>query len=316
MRIKRFCGENPLEVLAEVKRVLGEEALILSSRKREEAGRVLYEIMAAVDREEVPERGNGKAGKSPEILAELAEIKRLLQEALSEKLLRGRYLRLLEAGVPAFWASRFSDPLARLRERIRAHQPGPASRVQILVGLPGVGKTSSAFKLAAWWRYRKGRPVAVLALDRYRIGAKAEARRLGELLDLPVLAEGDLPPEGALLVVDTPAWGPNFREEELADLVGRFPEARIYPVLRTTESPEVLVAFLKGLRDFPLAGSILTYTDRLPFGPALGFLLEPESPPPAFVSGGPRVPEDWEEGTRSVLERVFLRGLNRIFTIE
>jgi len=315
VKIKRFCGENPLEVMAEIKRVLGEEALILSSRKTQKDGRVFYEIMAAVDREEMPEKENGDR-KGADLLAELAEIKALLREALADRLTRSRYLRLLEAGVPAFWASKFSDPLARIRERLRAYQPVPPPRIQILVGLPGAGKTSSAFKLAAWWRYRKRRPTAVLTLDRQRVGAQGEARRLGELLDLPVLSEGDPPPEDTFLVVDTPAWGPGFREEELGELLESLPGARVYPVLRATESPEVLAEFLRGLKGFPLVGCILTHTDRLVFGPALGFLLEPGGPPPVFLSGGPRVPGDWEEATRSGLERIFLRGLNRIFALE
>jgi len=310
VRIKRFSGENPLEVLAEVKRVLGEEALILSSRKKEEAGRVFYEITAAVDREEGPARGNGRG--QADLLAEILEIKALLREALAEKLVRSRYLRLLEAGAPAFWVSRFPDPLARLRERIRAYHPVPPSRIQVLVGLPGVGKTSSAFKLAAWWRYRKGKRAAVLALDRYRIGAEGEARRLGALLDLPVLSPEDPLPQEGLVVVDTPAWGRTFGTEELGGLVEGRREVRVYPVLRATESPEVLIRFLRELRGLPIAGCILTHTDRLGFGPALGFLLEPEGPAPVFFSAGPRVPEDWEEVTPSGLERLFLRGLNRI----
>ncbi len=325
MRIKRFRGENALEVLAQVKRELGEEALILSSRRVEEGGKFWYEITAAVDRDpapEVPEAGSlSMESPSPETLQEirneLSEIKGLLQEAFSEKVARSRYVKWLEMGIPPEVASEMEDPVSWIRERLARKGTSTLSRNLIFVGPAGAGRTSAVFKVATWFKYRQGQEVTVVTLNRHRVGARAEAMRLGELLEIPVLTElpNDLSQDGCLLV-DTPAWGWNFGPEELEDLLEKFPRARIQAVLKAVEHPQSLKRFLKEIENYPVEGLVLTQVDRLVSGLPLVFLLKDEWPVVSFISSGPRVPEDLTRATPEVLERIFIRGLKAVYDLK
>ncbi|MBX6423601.1 hypothetical protein [Thermosulfurimonas sp. F29] len=320
MRIKRFRGENALEVLARVKEELGEEALVLSSKRVEEGGRILYEIVAAVDREPLEENPGAREnsnGYLEDLREELSEIKALLRQALSGNLAAGRYLKLLEVGVPPRIASEMEDPVRWIRERVARRKASPLSRRLIFVGPAGSGKTSTVFKVAAWFRYRKGQRVRVVALNRHRIGAHSEALRLGELLEIPVHAAlpQEAPPE-EILLVDTPGWGSGFGPEELEDLLDRIPGARLQAVLNAAEHPLGLERFLGELRRYPVEGVVLTRVDRLVSGLPLTFLLEDEAVEISFVSSGPRVPEDLARATPEVLERIFMRGLNGLYELK
>ncbi len=320
MRIKRFRGENALEVLARVKKELGEEALILSSRRVEEEGKIFYEITAAVDQDpnpEVSESKNSSQDTLSDIRAELSEIKSLLREAFSEKIIQGRYVKLLEMGVLPEVASEMEDPVRWVRDRLSRKGASPLSRHLIFVGPAGAGKTSAVFKVAAWFKYRQGLEVTVVTLNRHRVGARGEALRLGELLEIPVKTE--LPetfPQRDCLLIDTPGWGWNFGPEELEALLERFPQARIQAVLNAVEQPLSLKRFLKELGDYPVEGLVLTQVDRMACGLSLSFILKDDLPGVSFVSSGPRVPEDLARATPEVLERIFMRGLKAVYDLK
>lgn len=319
MKIKRFYGKNPLEVITRVKEELGEEALILSSRRHNGEG--VYEIVAAIDgssAEGLPGGRPEEASAEPDLWRELREIKTLLREALSSPRGGERFLRLVELGIPPEVAQKMEeDPLSWLKTHLKRVAATPFSRCNIFVGPDGAGKTSSVFKIAAWFRYQRGEPVRVLSLDRHRIGALQEARRLGDLLEIPVDSEVPEPlPEGTYLLVDTPGWGGRFGPEDLREILEKIPQARVQLVLRATEHPLVLRPFLEQSADFPVEGVVLTHADRIYCGLSLGFLLERNLPGISFVSLGPRIPEDLARATEEVLEKIFLRGLNLVYGLQ
>ena len=317
MRIKKFWGENALEVIKEVKRELGEEALILSSGRVEKDGKLLYELTAAVDeRKEEPMRPPSE-GALEELKEEIKELKRLLQETFSFSRLKPYAWRWLEAGLPLSLAQEIEDPIKWVKTKLASWKESPLSRISILIGAPGAGKTSATFKIAAWLKYRCQQPVEVLSLDTKKIEAWSQAMRLGEWLEIPVRQDlSEVPSRSKWILVDTPSWGQFFREEDLGDLLSRLPQAQVQVVLKATENPRDLERFLKRLKGFPLGGLILTHVDWMSLGLNLGFLLQNGFPPVSFVSWGERVPEDLCRATPSVLERVFLRGLEEIYALK
>ncbi len=321
MRIKKFRGRNALEVLNEVKKTLGEEALILASRRVEEEGEVFYEITAAVDRpppEELRKERKATGEDLTGLREEVTAIRKMLEDLLSEKLSARRYVRLLEAGIPPELAREIEDPLEWLRKKIAERKETPLSRLQVYVGPPGAGKTTSVFKIAAWLRYRRGASVGVISLDARRIGARAQALRLGELLEIPVLVnEGveacqDFVENCEYVLFDTPAWGPSFRHEEIRALLEAYPQARVHLVLKAVEHPQNLRGFLEETTTLPVEGLVLTHLDRLRLGLTLGFLLQNGFPEVSFLSTGERVPEDLVRAQPEVLERIFRRGLESL----
>src|SRR4030095_13210106 len=83
----------------------------------------------------------------------------------------------LEPGVSLAAAlARTLDPLAA---------PDAGTRVRLLMGPAGDGKTTTLVKLAAREQQR-GRRVALVGTDTYRVGANAELETYGRVLGMPV----------------------------------------------------------------------------------------------------------------------------------
>lgn len=105
-----------------------------------------------------------------------------------------------------------------MAERIPIASAGPREREVIaLVGTPGAGITTTALKLAALFKWREGRSVALISLDR-RVGAIQVVREWARVLAVPTaFAENRGQVETALttfgdrevLLIDTPGstWG-------------------------------------------------------------------------------------------------------------
>lgn len=79
-----------------------------------------------------------------------------------------------------------------IARRLPDHQPMPQKRsdglpcVILVVGVNGVGKTTSSAKLAHWMK-RQGHSVLLAAADTFRAAAVEQLERWGEKLDIPVV---------------------------------------------------------------------------------------------------------------------------------
>lgn len=80
----------------------------------------------------------------------------------------------------------------RIAERLPADRPPPLPPaadkpfVFLIVGVNGVGKTTSCAKLAHWLQ-RRGSPTLLAAADTFRAAATEQLQRWGERLDIPVV---------------------------------------------------------------------------------------------------------------------------------
>ncbi|MFB6216357.1 MAG: signal recognition particle receptor subunit alpha, partial [Candidatus Aenigmatarchaeota archaeon] len=83
----------------------------------------------------------------------------------------------------------------------------------LLVGLQGSGKTTSAAKLASYYK-KRGYEVRLISADTYRPGAYEQLDQLGDDIDVPVF--GDPENEDAVKVVEE---GLDKFEEEESDLI-------------------------------------------------------------------------------------------------
>jgi flagellar biosynthesis protein FlhF len=143
------------------------------------------------------------------VLDELAEIRRMLQTNQAEvgdwprrpsrhRLLLDSHLpgplvrRLVEAceGLPD-WQSPLAreEALAALLEReipVASAEQLRSGRIVALVGVTGVGKTTTIAKLAALARIRDHRRVGLVTMDTYRIAAVDQLRTYADIIDLPM----------------------------------------------------------------------------------------------------------------------------------
>ena len=197
------------DALAEVKRQLGDDAAVLHAKQYEEpawfglAKKRGVELLAAVDEDSSP----ADAAPSPDgiqrIEGQVTEIRKTLGDLMSGlAVVREREQspvveRLERNGVSATIAESLvpggpDDEARVIREiarRVRCSGPISCGRRQArvaLVGPTGVGKTTTAAKLAAQYAITHKKSVAMLTLDTYRVGAVEQLATYARILDVPL----------------------------------------------------------------------------------------------------------------------------------
>jgi flagellar biosynthesis protein FlhF len=275
----------------------------------EELRREIAEIkrLVADTRTLVSRRPLGAEGP-PEMAEELGQ---LAAARVSEPLAR-RIAEQLKARVPA---EQLRDR-ARLRAAVRdlvkeqirctdgiALRPGRCTRVAF-IGPTGVGKTTTIAKLISIYAHR-GREVAVITNDTYRIAATEQIRRVAQLVGIPIRVcqrPGDLESALAefedrdLVLVDTAGRSQKNarRLEELKDVLGAVQPDETHLVVSMTTQPETVVDVAE--RFAPCGYDRLVVT-KLDEAIRLGTVLDVLSRVPielSFITTGQEIPRDIE----------------------
>jgi flagellar biosynthesis protein FlhF len=196
--------------------------------------------------------------------------------------------------------------LAHLARKIQTPEVEPLEEggVIAMVGPAGMGKTTTLAKLAARYVLKYGaQSIALVSMDSFRIGAQEQLKTLGRILNVSVtqvdpgqsLAQALEPLlRKRVILIDTAglqASDPALRMQ-LESLAGRGIRARNYLVLATTSQKQVLTAAYHSYKRCGLAGCILTKLDETAsLGEVLSLAISTELPV-AYLTDGPRIPED------------------------
>src|SRR5262245_14388245 len=243
MHLKRYRSETVKDALQAVREDLGPEALVLSTRSvtatgvRGLLGRREVEVTAAAERHEVPDErhqpARGAAAPSPFGAGEGVprSLARAGKAARSERAAGEIAARLQASGLEASLAQaiaaqhpvnrRRGANLESLREtlatELRAMAAGeePYAPIEVFVGPPGVGKTTTIAKIAAQERARHGQRLALLAADGFRVGAIEQLRLYADILGAPFAAAR--PPDELSRALD------DITYPMLVDTAGRSP---------------------------------------------------------------------------------------------
>lgn len=174
------------------------------------------------------------------------------------------------------------------------------------VGPTGVGKTTGIAKLAARWVMRHGaRDIALVSMDDQRFGAHEQLRVLGRLLGVESYTLDDpqeLPdllarlPRHRLVLIDTAGISPRDRDlEARAAAIGQAVRQcgiDVWLTLSAGAQAGVLEDSLQAFRGIEPRAVLLTKVDEASsLGGALSALAT-SGLPLAYVSSGPRIPED------------------------
>lgn len=202
-------------------------------------------------------------------------------------------------------------PLAALHEvlvealdrKLVPARPEARVEAELLIGPPGVGKTTSLAKLAGGPLRRQG-ALSLVTTDTLRLGAEAQLRGYAQSLSLPFLAAmsaADLKGERVLhperrLLVDT-AGRSAGDPVAVADLVNQRSvlgeHTRVHLVVSATTKSEDLVRQIERYRPVRPDGLIVTKLDESrDVGNVVDVLLRPETPPLFWICDGQRVPDD------------------------
>ena len=152
------------------------------------------------------------------------------------------------------------------------------SRVEVVVGLPGDGKTTVVGKLAVA-AHREGKRVALVATDTHRLGATAELDAIGRALGVLVLRATTASAIAATigrhadverLLVDTTGVGPchvAILAEVAAIARASGERARRTLVLSATTAPAVVTATLRAFDLVAPTCAVVTKADCAPWEP-------------------------------------------------
>lgn len=196
-------------------------------------------------------------------------------------------------------------------------RPGPT--ILALVGATGVGKTTTAAKLAAWFSLHGGYKVTLLSMDCYRIGATDQLRTYARIMRIPcelALSKKDLHQaitrhhNRDLIIIDTAGKSPYDKGHiaELRDWFTANNKIEPYLVLSATSKKEDIDTMVKNYGTLSTAGIMLTKLDETRAYAALCQQIVASTLPIACLCTGQRVPEDFLPASKDFLHTLFGQG--------
>jgi flagellar biosynthesis protein FlhF len=347
MRIKKFTASNYSIALREVKKELGEDALIVSTRSikpptpmagRKEA--TCVEITAAVEyatpviasQKEISDEnkikllpGTGDTELKSLIFNLLSQTSQAQSLGLQSHQF-DTYSRMVECGLEEKLAAKILQKvLEQNPQQITKYDKEPAMDLMkkvlpckgeidlngygpkkvAFVGPTGVGKTTTIAKIAAEYALRRGKKVALISLDTYRLGAIDQMRIYGEIMEVPFEIAGgkdDLcrivanHSDKDLILIDTTGRSHQDKDyscqlQEIFDAVGG---VEIHLVLSVTAQEKLLAETYRQFSPIGVDRVLFTKLDEgLSFGSLFNFSVRNRLPISYFTSGQ-RVPEDLE----------------------
>jgi flagellar biosynthesis protein FlhF len=181
--------------------------------------------------------------------------------------------------------------------------------IEVFVGPPGAGKTTTIAKIAAQERARNGRRLGLVAADGFRVGAVEQLRLYANILGAPLsVARTPFELEDALdaargpLLLDTAGRSPSDEasRDMLRVLAGRR-DVRTHLVLAAGTPRDAAHRILDRFADARPARIVLTKLDETETLAPIVPLLRDRALPVSFLGTGQGVPEDLERATAAAL---------------
>ena len=327
MHVKRLCRPSVREALAAAREELGPSALVLSTELVPAPGfwgflgRRVVQLTAATEadvsenRSPLPDRRPAEAPKPVKL----------------DPVRAGMAARLAAAGIDARLASAVVGRLTpsecrggadvALRKALAEELTAISSsadqyaRIEVFVGPPGVGKTTTIAKIAAQERARAGRMLGLVGADAFRAGAIEQLRSYAAVLGVPFriarnpeeLAQA-LDASRQTALVDTA--GRSAADSHLAgvaEVLSRARGVRTHLVLAADTSAAAARRIFDRYAAMQPSRVVITKIDESEsIAPLLGIVRE-RALPVSYLGTGQRVPEDLWRATPAGLAAALLR---------
>jgi flagellar biosynthesis protein FlhF len=181
--------------------------------------------------------------------------------------------------------------------------------IEVFVGPPGVGKTTTIAKIAAQERARRGQRLALLSADGFRVGAIEQLRLYADILGAQFSA-ARTPDEFARaldeaahpMLVDTAGRSPSDDvAREMFRVLGTRTDVRAHLVIPATTSPRAAEKMFERFADARPTRVVLTRLDEVDSIGPLVSVLRARQLPLSFFGTGQNVPADLHRVTAPVL---------------
>lgn len=255
---------------------------------------------------------NDLSRKSP---ARAALLRQLIQLGLAPDLAQDLANEFADSGED--FIGTWRQALGRLAQWIPIVVEDPLDQdgVIALVGVTGVGKTTTVAKLAARFARRHGpESVALISSDDYRVGAQEQLFTFGRMLNIPVYVATTASQlkerierlsHARLVLLDTAGIGQRDarfeRSVDALEQAGR--PVRPYLVLPANAQRRALDESVAAFSRLPLAGCIVTKLDEVASLGGLLSVVVRHGLPIAYSTDGQQVPEHLRRASAKNLVR-------------
>lgn len=346
MNIKRYVAKNMQEALYMIKKDLGPDAMIVSSKKVREKGIRGFFVPGKIEVTAVVEKSETELVKE-----ELGQIKDLLthvsQKTLAEQqessvitpeqdLLNRIRQCLIKTGID----SQIVDLLLKdmdlegktqdenkeeLHHRIAAlFKPATINfakdKIMAFVGTPGVGKTTTLAKIGAIYSLFNSFSIAFITIDTYRIGAVEQMRIYGDIIGATVdivMSPAELKQaiekngDKDLILIDT-AGRPSRNRYQLAELkafLDVLESVEVHLVVSAATKNEDMLRILNDYKQIAYSKLVITKVDETE---TLGSVVNAAcitGLPIAYITDGQAVPDDIEAANPNLLADCVMRNV-------
>jgi flagellar biosynthesis protein FlhF len=303
------------DALRAVREDLGPQAFVLSTRVvpvrgvRGWFGARLVEITAAADRPAVSEDRHPEPRTRAALRRDAERASSSIAARLEAAGLDPDFARQVAHAHPATHRRGVSveglrqtiaDTLAPLAATDEEYAP-----VEVFIGPPGAGKTTTIAKIAAQERARRGTRLGLIAADGFRVGAVEQLRLYADILGSPLtVARTPQELEAALkkarrpLLLDTAGRSPSDEaSRDMMRVLASRRDVRAHLVLAAGTPHDAVKRIFDRFEDARPARVVITKLDEAESLAPLMPVLRDRGLPLSYLGTGQNVPEDLERAT-------------------